>query len=174
MSMESQVAQIEAIKSALNTKDGLDALATAYGKTNDEAFKERLLYICWVLTFDLNPTKREEVLKFLKNALATENNLRLRNWAAASLVHCASPGMEGLFLDMLESSETSMWNHGAMGLWRIGSQNAVTALTNGIGFRRTNIEFVAALENFVKKNSNRWTTGVLRSLHERDRPEFSP
>lgn len=164
MSLPNQVKHIEAIKSALNTENGIDALASAYKKTSNGGFKERILYICWALTYDANPRVREKISAFLESVLEKEPTARLRNWAAAGLVQCAAPGMEGVFLDMLKSSQSTMWKHGARGLWKIRSQNAIAALTNQITLKRTNNEFVVTLEKIVTQDSNKWTAVVLRTL----------
>lgn len=165
MSLEVQGEHVQAITSALGSEQGIDALAATYRSTRDDGFKERLLYVSWALSYDTRSEERVRLTAFLQSALEEESNDRLRSWAAAGLVQAAAPGMEAVFRDMFASELPALWNHGARGLWRIGSTNAVTALIVETRTRRTNSDFVATLKKMVMQDSNQWTTVVSQTLN---------
>jgi hypothetical protein len=165
MSGFSQTNRMELIESALGTKDGIDAIASAYQRTDDDAFKERLLYVCWHLTFHTTPIKRGQMAVFLQRILNKEKNAELRNWAATDLAYCGLPNLSGVYLELLKSDEPAMRLHGAWGLWRIKSQPAVTMLIDQIDVRRTNSNFAIVVRQMVSQDSNRWTAAVLQDLN---------
>lgn len=166
MSLPENGSRISAIKAALRTNDGLEQIFTTFRETDDATFRERLIYLCWELTLEVDLEKRGKLSHFFQDVLANNANKRLRNWAAAGLVRCAKTGMEDIFIQLLESDEPSMWRHGVGGLLQIGSESAVTTLTTEVRKRRADMKFLAAAGSVVSAQSQRLSNTVLTELGE--------
>ena len=166
--MSDQTSRMKAIESALESQRGITAIVSTYQRTDDDAFKERLLFVCWNLTFSATPEIRERMAVFLQNVLEKETKDKtLRKWAATDSAYCALPSLEGVYSTMLKSSDPAMWLPGAAGLWRIKSERAVKMLINRIDVRRTNADFAIDVRWMVSQDSNQWTGAVLQKLNSK-------
>ncbi|MGH7951002.1 MAG: hypothetical protein ACREFE_03655 [Limisphaerales bacterium] len=165
MSGFNQTNRMAEIVSALHTEEGIGAIASAYQKTKDDAFKERLLVICWHLTFHTTQSERGELAAFLQGILKSETKPKLRNWALTDLAYCGLPNLEGFHRKMLKTNDPALWLRGAWGLWKIKSKLSVDDLIDQVRVRRTNSDFVIEVKQFVSDDSNQWTTPVLQALN---------
>lgn len=165
MSGSDQTTRMHAIVSALSTTNGINAIISAYHKTGDDAYKERLLFVCWHLTFHTTSGERGRMAPFLQGVLKTEHDPSLVKWAATDLAYCGLPRLEPAYVGMLQSNDHVSWLHGAWGLWKIGSKTSVSNLIDQIEVRRTNSEFASVVRQFVSNDSNQWTRSVLRELN---------
>lgn len=170
MSLIEEFDRIQSLKATLKTVEGIDALALTYHESNDYGYKERLLFFCWGLTYEVGPDARDRLVVFLKDVVTREDTSRLRICAARGLVLSASPEMEDTFASWFESEEETMWRHGARGLWQIGSDSAINTLIGEVQQKRSEADFVSHVREMVSGDSNRWTSAVLDHLNHLTRP----
>jgi hypothetical protein len=152
------------IKDTLKTPEGIDALAQAYKGSDDLGYKERLLCLCFSLTYVAGPEARDSLIVFLTSVVTTETNGDLRYWAATGLTRLAGPGMEDTFGDWFNSEDEIMWKHAAGGLWQIGSERSVNSLIAAVRQRQANQEFTSFVREMVSSDSNQFTSKVIEEI----------
>lgn len=155
--------RLQAIIDALDSEEGLQAIAQAYHRSEDNGFRERLLYVCWHLSFVLESNAQDELVAFLREVASPEisTDPALTQWAATSLIACDAPVTEGVFADWLTSEHPLLWQYAVKGLWKIGTESSARTLKDSISARREDAMFVRVIKETLDNLAGSWATTVL-------------